>query len=224
MLRSIKKMIRGVPVVGPFLVRVRQMGFKSSGDYWESRYKAGGNSGAGSYNRLARFKAEFLNQFVAENRIASVIEFGCGDGSQLKLAEYPSYVGVDVASKAVEMCRDLFSGDATKRFVQLNELDSNYSAELALSLDVVYHLVEDPVFEAYMRQLFASARRFVIVYSSDIDEAQVVKHVRQRKFTRWVGENEPDWRLVSMVKNAYPFDPADSDNTSFADFYVFARR
>jgi Methyltransferase domain len=224
LLRSIKKMIRGVPVVGPFLVRVRQMGFKNSGDYWEGRYREGGNSGAGSYNRLARFKGDFLNKFVAENQIASVIEFGCGDGSQLKLAEYPSYVGVDVSSKAVEICRAIFSGDTSKRFVQLDELDSNYSAELSLSLDVVYHLVEDPVFEAYMRQLFASARRFVVIYSSDIDEAQVVKHVRQRNFTRWVGENEPDWRLVSTVKNAYPFDVTDPDNTSFADFYVFARR
>jgi hypothetical protein len=217
-------MIRDVPVVGPFLVRVRQMGFKSSGEYWEDRYKAGGNSGAGSYNRLARFKRDFLNQFVAENQVASVIEFGCGDGSQLKLAEYPSYVGVDVSSKAVEICRAIFSGDVSKRFVQLDELDSNCSAELSLSLDVVYHLVEDSVFEEYMRRLFATARRFVIVYSSDIDEVSVVKHVRQRKFTRWVGENEPDWHLVSTVKNAYPFDAADPDNTSFADFFVFARR
>ena len=37
-------------------------------------------------------------------------------------------------------------------------------AELALSLDVIYHLVEDTVYESYMGQLFDSATKYVIVY------------------------------------------------------------
>lgn len=220
----IKKMIRNMPVIGPFLVRVRQIGFKGSGDYWENRYRQGGTSGAGSYHHLAIFKKDFLNRFVAEHQIASVIEFGCGDGSQLKLAEYPSYIGVDVSQKAVEMCRAIFAGDASKRILRTDEVDQSCSAELSLSLDVVYHLVEDAVFEEYMRQLFACATRFVIVYSSNYEQPSVAKHVRHRQFTRWVDEHEPGWHLVSTVKNAYPYNPADPDNTSFADFFVFARR
>ena len=53
--------------------------------YWENRYKNNGNSGAGSYGRLAEFKADVINNFIAENKITSVIEFGCGDGNQLSL-------------------------------------------------------------------------------------------------------------------------------------------
>ena len=41
----------------------------NSGEYWENRYKANGNSGAGSYNRLAEFKAEVINGFVKENNM-----------------------------------------------------------------------------------------------------------------------------------------------------------
>jgi hypothetical protein len=33
---------------------------------------------------------------VAERRIRSVIEFGCGDGNQLGLMRYPSYLGLDI--------------------------------------------------------------------------------------------------------------------------------
>ena len=33
----------------------------SSKDYWEKRYSKGGNSGAGSYNNLALFKASIIN-------------------------------------------------------------------------------------------------------------------------------------------------------------------
>lgn len=32
-----------------------------STDYWKNRYLEGGNSGAGSYNNLAQFKAEVIN-------------------------------------------------------------------------------------------------------------------------------------------------------------------
>jgi hypothetical protein len=50
----------------------------SSNSYWEARYGAGGSSGAGSYGRLAAFKAAFVNAFVADNHIRSVLDLGCG--------------------------------------------------------------------------------------------------------------------------------------------------
>ncbi len=84
--------------------------------------------------------------------------------------------------------------------------------------------MEDSTFNAYMRRLFGSARRFVIVYSSNMDQDWPDKHVRHRQFTRWVERNEPEWRLQSTLKNAYPFAPANPEQTSFADFYVFAPR
>ena len=64
-----------------------------SAQYWRDRYRSGGNSGAGSYGRLADFKAEIVNAFVREHDVASVIEFGSGDGAQLALADYPTLSG-----------------------------------------------------------------------------------------------------------------------------------
>lgn len=224
--RDIKGMIKGVPIAGPFLTQLRaqfrQKTFRGSSEYWDRRYRDGGNSGAGSYNRLAEFKADFLNRFVVEHQIATVIEFGSGDGSQLKLAHYANYIGVDVSAKAVEIARSLFAGDTSKRFMRPDELEAGTSADLSLSLDVVYHLVEDSVFDGYMRQLFKCARRYVIVYSSNTNQDWPFKHVRHRHFTQWVEQNEPGWCQQSIVKNAYPYDPADPANTSFADFHVFA--
>ncbi|MFP5205140.1 MAG: class I SAM-dependent methyltransferase [Acidobacteriota bacterium] len=221
-IQSIKKVVKATPIVGPALMHLRKMRFSSS-KYWDSRYSQGGTSGSGSYNRLAEFKAEFLNGFVEQNGIASVIEFGCGDGSQLKLARYPSYIGVDISPKAVEICRSKFAADPSKTFCVPAALDRNTKVDLSLSLDVVYHLVEDPVFDAYMRRLFACARRFAIVYSSNWNHQETL-HVRHREFTKWVDENEPGWRLLSTVKNRYPYDAANPDQTSLADFYVFAPR
>lgn len=195
----------------------------NSAEYWESRYREGRNSGAGSYNRLAVFKADVLNRFVADNGIRSVIEFGCGDGSQLLLAKYPTYTGVDVSATVIEATKQAFADDPTKSFIRVNEVGPRNCADLSLSLDVVYHLVEDEVFDRYMRQLFECARRFVIVYSSNDTRQSDSVHVRHRRFTDWIEENRPDFQQVAFVKNAYPEDIRDIDNTSFADFYFFAR-
>lgn len=197
--------------------------FDGSGDYWENRYARGGNSGAGSYDELAAFKAEVLDDFVEAQGIRSVIEFGCGDGNQLALANYPQYSGFDVSETAIRQCRERFSGDSSRSFHLMNDY-AGETAELSLSLDVVYHLVEDSVFEHYMRTLFAAAERFVIVYSSDSDENPrlLSPHVRHRRFSAWVAREEPGWRLARRIPNRYP-QKGLLGKGSFADFFIFER-
>jgi hypothetical protein len=227
MSKRIKNAIQEVPILGDVLRALRRgkasPAFTHSSDYWDERYRRGGNSGAGSYNRLALFKSEYLNQFVRANDIRSVIEHGSGDGAQLKLADYPDYVGVDVSERAIALCREIFSGDTSRRFLTTAELPVGITADLTLSLDVIYHLVEDDVFDGYMRLLFDTATRFVIIYSSNFERAWSALHVRHRKFTVWVERNKPEWRLASQLPNRFPYDPRDPDHTSFADFYQFAR-
>jgi len=203
----------------------RQRAFSNSGEYWRERYREGGNSGAGSYNHLAEFKAEVLNRFVAQRRIREIIEFGSGDGNQLHYAVYPSYTGFDISEDALTQCRERFKADLNKTFLHLSSYDpARHKADLSLSLDVVFHLVEDRAFEDYMSRLFESSNRFVIVYSSDTDDDLGVSapHVRHRQFTRWVAANQPNWRLVETIKNRYPYD-GNHLLTSFADFFVFER-
>ncbi|MGQ0429505.1 MAG: methyltransferase [Gammaproteobacteria bacterium] len=192
-----------------------------SGVYWESRYRLGMTSGSGSMGELARFKARVLNDFVREQGVESVIEFGCGDGLQLALAEYPRYLGVDVSRTAVELCRRRFAGDATKTFLWLGDPERGAGealpgADLALSLDVIYHLVEDEVYRRYLDELFGAARRHVIIYSSNREDLAAAAHVRHRAFLREVQTRFPEFRMVRKVDNPLP-------KQSFADFYVFSR-
>jgi hypothetical protein len=96
-------------------------------------------------------------------------------------------------------------------------------AELTLSLDVIYHLIEDDVFADTVRTLFAWATRFVIIYASNTDSSWPSAHVRHRQFTRHVAATEPDWRLLAHLPNPYPYDPARPDDTSFADFFIYGQ-
>lgn len=198
--------------------------FTSSPEYWDLRYKRNGSSGAGSYGRLAEFKAEVINDFVGARGVRSVIEFGCGDGNQLSLANYKDYIGVDVSATIIEKCNAKFRGDAAKRFILSDDYDGE-KAELALSLDVIYHLVEDDVFEGYMASLFNSAERYVIVYSSNCDRNKHKSaHVRHRRFTAFVEANLPQFELIEAMPNRYPYSIFNRRNTSFADFFIFERK
>ncbi|WP_439411910.1 hypothetical protein [Enterobacter ludwigii] len=202
--------------------------FHHSAQYWDDRYRLAGNSGAGSYGRLADFKAEVLNRFVAEEGIQSVMEFGCGDGNQLLLSRYPRYTGFDVSPHALLRCQSRFASDVTKVFFPVGEWNGK-KAELTLSLDVIYHLIEDEVFNQYMETLFNAADKYVAIYASNDEKFNAllgghVKHVRHRKFTDWVvAFKTAEWELHDLVPNRYPFDTQDQNNTSFSDFYFFRR-
>ena len=198
---------------------LRRALFPGSSNYWERRYAEGGNSGSGSYGPVAGFKAQVLNEIVANTNAKSVIEFGCGDGNQLGLAAYPKYIGLDVSPAALRRCILRFASDETKSFF-LYGPDSflNHGAlkaDLALSLDVILHLVEDEVFDAHMRHLFGASRRNVAIFSSNEEISGTAPHVRYRRFTTWIRDNAPDWRLQRRFEN--PHKGADS----IADLYLF---
>jgi hypothetical protein len=197
-----------------------------SADYWRERYKAGRTSGAGSSGRLAAYKADFINALVAERRIDSVIEFGSGDGSQASLFTFPNYTGVDVVPQVVEAARRRFADRPGWSFVTAEGYAARPTRhDLAMSLDVIYHLVEDDVFEDYMRRLTAAARRFVLVYASDREAEVDARHVRHRRYSRWMADFAPEFEAEAAWENPYPFTGgADPTETSFAFFRLYARR
>jgi hypothetical protein len=195
--------------------------FTTSGEYWERRYQQGGNSGAGSYDRLAEFKAEIINTLVADNNISTVIEFGSGDGNQLKYFNFTSYIGYDVSNTALNMCRKIFKNDPSKVFKKFS-YPILEKADLTMSLDVIYHLIEDDVYEQYMETLFSSSNNYVVIYASNMETNNPAPHVRHRKFTEWVKKNCTEFILIKHIPNKYTFVEGDP-TTSFADFYIFQK-
>lgn len=202
--------------------------FPGSQNYWELRYSRGDNSGPGSYDQFAEFKAEVLNRFIDEHGIQSVIEFGCGDGNQLSRANYPTYLGVDVSRAAVDLCRKRFATDSTRSFLHTSQY-AGQKAELALSLDVIFHLVEDAIYFPYLDNIFGAAMKYVVLYCSDLDRETAARrnaegppHVRHRCITQDIAERYPAWTLAARIPNRYPYN-WDTGEGSFADFFIYER-
>ena len=196
--------------------------FRGSAWYWEWRYASGGNSGAGSYGAEAAYKTAFLAKILKSRKISSVIDFGCGDGNQLRDLEIPSYRGFDVSRTAIECCRSMYAGDASKTFHHIDAY-RNESADAALSLDVLYHLIEDDVFQNYLDRLFHAANRVVVIYAVDAKETRSFRgrHVRFRKFTDTIARRYPDFHLTDAPPR--PDHLLDSAETPGASFFVYER-
>ncbi len=210
-------------LLGAIYVKYLRIKFPGSESYWENRYENGGNSGRGSYGELAEFKAEVLNGFISKHGVKSMIEFGCGDGNQLEFVQCDKYHGFDVSLGAVERCRQLFSADTNKRFDLVSDYDGA-QAKLVISLDVIYHLIEDFVFENYMKRIFSASAEYVVIYSSNTNDQALlqVPHVKHRKFTDWINKNIEGWHLVERVRNRYSHE-VDSGEGSIAEFFVYEK-
>ena len=195
----------------------------SSARYWEARYRNGGHSGAGSYGRLADYKAAFINRFVHSNHINTILDFGCGDGNLLSLLNLAVYTGVDVSPTTLATCIQRFVARPNHQFRLYDELEPTDRAELTLSIDVIYHLIEDDIFRNYLTTLFSRADKFVLIYASNADQSWADDHVRHRRFTDTVSRDFSDWRLAAHLPNPYGYLPHQPDNTSFADFFVYTK-
>lgn len=218
---TIRELVRPLPGVRRMSLLRQRIAYGDSVRFWEENYARGRTSGCGSYGRLAEGKSGFLNELVRERAVHSVIEFGCGDGNQLSLAAYPSYIGLDVSRTAIGLCQRRFEGDPAKSFFLYDgtcftDQAGIFTADLAISLDVVYHLTEDPVFETYLSHLFAAGQRLVVIYSTNMEIGGTAPHVRHRHFTPWVEANCPGWRLIEV-------SPGPGSGQARADFFVYER-
>lgn len=193
----------------------------NSKKYWEERYQKGGNSGNGSYGFLANFKAKIINNFIETNDIQNVIELGCGDGNQLGLLNLKNYIGLDVSKKVIEECRKKFPKfkfDSSDTF----QKEENQLFDLALSLDVIFHLVENEIYEEYMKKLINFDAKYLIIYSCNFNnDGTFGEHVNPRVFTEHSLLNEK-YILTDFIKNDYP--STNHKKGSFSDFYIYKKK
>lgn len=183
--------------------------------YWDARYAAGRDSGEGSRGQNAVAKAAHVNAVIAREGIRSVTDWGCGDGQVLAhITPDIDYLGVDISPTILARLAAEHPG---RRFALAppvgKAVPAPWTAELCLSMDVLFHLVDDTQFDEYLGRLFGTATRLVLIYSTDHDGGRTARHVRWRHWTPTVAARFPDWDLVQQsLRIAAP------------GFYLYRRR
>lgn len=205
------------------LFRRKRTPFDAS-NYWEERYAANGTSGDGSVGRLARFKADYINARIEDVGAKSAIEFGCGDGDQLELYDVDRYVGLDVSRSIIARCGKRFASDPTKSFFVYDgtafyDHAGVMASDVAISIDVTYHIVDEQVLLTYFDHLFGAGRSAVIIYTTDFDLAESA-HIRHRKLAPYFEKFSRDFTLTESVPNAFS---GTGEQESNAMFFMFKR-
>ena len=192
-------------------------------DYWNERYCAGYTSGKGSYGDLAYFKSEIINDFIRKNSVQTVIEFGCGDGNQLKLMNYKKYLGLDVAGSAIEKCKSMFFEDDSKSFFLYNPdafVNKGFlRSDLVICLDVLYHIVPEGDYIKTMDDIFSCSDNYVILYTDtrlfEKNTYSEGSHICHRDTLNYL-KKYSDFEVIEIIPNRFP-------ELSWADFIMLRR-
>lgn len=196
-----------------------------STQYWEDRYANDGNSGDGSYGHLANFKAEIINKIIKDYRIKSLVDYGVGDGNQYSLLDIDNieYYGIDVSPTVVDKCKKKFSDQASKFMSVKNFISLNITCDLSMSCDVIYHLIEDSVYQDYLDSLFNFSNRYILIYARN-ETKRHAEHVYFREFNNYFTKKYNCY-LIKKFSNKYPQNILGMNNatTSPSDFFLYMK-
>ncbi len=146
----------------------------------------------------------------------------------MSLLNVNAYIGLDVSATIIKHCISKFKSDNSKSFFiyDSESFADNlhiFRSDAAFSIDVIFHLVENVVFEKYLEDLFSSAIKLVVIYGADLDYIPGTEHELYRKFTVYIENKFPDWKLEKIIKNRFPLKNYEDKNGSLSDFYFYIR-
>jgi SAM-dependent methyltransferase len=172
--------------------------------YREARWGDGGGnfySGPGSIGRAAEHYADQINAFIAEHRIHSVVDLGCGDfrvASRIA-REGVDYIGLDVVDELIERNTVKF-GTERVRFQCLDiTKDPLPDGELCLIREVLQHLSNQEIADV----LRAVSKYHFVIYS-DYQPAWTPGFVPNRDIGH--GHDTRLWKNSAVCLDQPPFN------------------
>ncbi len=168
-------------------------------DWWDVRYARGGNSGAGSHGYHYQFKRDYIRSAIQRFGFASAVDFGCGDGSQINEIEFGAYQGVDISQSVVNHCREFYKDRPHFKF-DVYEAFSPGRYDVAMSLDVMYHVVEPDQYDLYLNRLF-SYSKYVLIYTNLVPRKDNSAHMCFRDHVKEIKQRDFNVRLIERVIN-----------------------
>lgn len=170
-----------------------------TGQYWVTRYGTGGDSGFGSHDEHSiKFKGDYINEFIKKFNVETLFDYGCGDGNQLKMINgFTHYTGYDIAPNIIEDCKILYVGHEDKFFTSKLDDIIGKKFDLAISMDVTYHIIEDELFKFYLDTLFSSAD-VIILFTTNSDHHTPLKHHKPRKIIDHIKDTYIDFELIDV--------------------------
>ncbi|MES2344639.1 MAG: class I SAM-dependent methyltransferase [Chlamydiota bacterium] len=116
-------------------------------EYWKHGKDVGG-AGTGSTADVTEVYRNFLEKFMKENKISSVVDFGCGDWEFSRLIDWKGidYTGIDVVEHVIEKNSQEYQTDHI-HFMTVEGIHEELpKADLIVCKDVLQHLTNEDIF------------------------------------------------------------------------------
>jgi len=180
--------------------------------YWDRRYLSGASSGGGSVGRTRDWKWGLIDEHV-EISGKSVLDVGCGDLSFWENRDCKRYTGLDFSDVVIEK-NLLRRPDWSFRCTDASE-PADLSTQIVLCLDVLFHVLEDPVYEGILRNLSRWTEEKLFIYT------WWRSPFREKDSDGWYQYYRPLMESVSLLKplalvGEYKYTPVGA-------MYVFKR-
>lgn len=138
---------------------------------WGTNQNGEGSSGGGSTQGNAHLYRCFLENFLKENHIATVIDAGCGDWEFSQLIDWRGiqYFGIDIVLSVIERNIQRFSSPSL-HFIHANAIRMDLpAADLLVCKDVLQHLPNEDI-SRFIRQ-FSKYKHCLI--TNDVDRSSL---------------------------------------------------
>ena len=138
---------------------------------WGKDSTGKGTSGSGSTLEITREYRAYIEQFIKEHGVTSVVDAGSGDWSFSAAIDWgdASYLGIDIAPNIVETVRQRYETARIK--FQVGDVTKDLpAADLLLSKDVLHHLSNELIHEFIRNNLMTRKYKWVILTNARSSE------------------------------------------------------
>jgi SAM-dependent methyltransferase len=131
-------------------------------------------SGYGSLPQNTIGYRKFLQEFLEEHHIHSVVDVGCGDWQISRLMNWSAvnYLGIDIAKNIIEHDRRKYE-ETGVRFQQGSLTDELAVADLLIVREVLQHLPLDVIFRFLERNVFTGRFGYVLATNEMLKPGEV---------------------------------------------------
>lgn len=206
-------------------------------DFWNQRHGklglySGGDKGISNYenfefyiHRLSMI-LKLINKYYIGKKSLEVLDAGCGKGFFSNGLFSSGYIvsGIDSSVNAISFCKENYP----EIFFKQDDLDNfvlNKAFDVVVCIDVMFHIVEDNLWEKSVKNLAYHAKNNSIIIISDYIDAvdsektigEKIKYIKYRNKKRYSKVLEP---FGFFLKNVVPYNILSNKNS----FMVFHRK
>lgn len=173
--------------------------------YWKHGQDVGG-AGTGSTANVTEEYRKFLQQFLADHHIRTVVDAGCGDWEFSKLINWKGveYTGIDIVTSVIKNNKQIYK-KKNIHFIEGDAIHMNLpEADLLICKDVLQHLTNEDILE-FTRQ-FPKFKHCLI--TNDLENSSTPPEInidlKKRGGCRQLDLTQPPFNLIGVKILTYP--------------------